>query len=338
MAGRVPIGKIMDVIAGGRDSAEKVGQAVLMDVRVDSLSPRWAVLAVKEDLEPRQPGAQVDVRRLGAHRLGGEPAAVAVVLAGGSERLVEGTVREYLGQGVPVAVIAESSLDVPELALPEEQEALYTLIAASERAALDDSLAEWLLSATDEHVTMAANFPFCREKEVDRLVQRCALENAAVGAVDLIHGADLPVMCANQLKLLFDMAAAHGRGLSAERIPEAALVVGLSFAYRAMSRSVRRLVPLPKFVTRAALGYAGTVATSKAVGALLAASEGTLRLPTAGDALSWLRGAVSSVAPARDGEPSAAPEAGSDTAPAALLGEAAPDGGYLTYGEGGVVS
>lgn len=352
MAARVPLGRIMDVIAGGRDSAAKVDGALTIDVRVDSLAPRWMALALKEDLDPAQSGATVDVRRVGAHRMDGGVTDAAVVLGGGSERLVAEVVRGYLAQGVPVALVVESSLDAPELG-PSEEGVPLTLVAASERAALDDALADWLLSATDAHVTMAANFPFCREREVERLTQRCALANAAVGAVDVIHGADLPIMCANQLKLLFDLAAAHGRGLSADRVPEAALVVALSFAYRAMSRSVRRLVPLPKFAVRASLAYAGTVATAKAVEAMLAASEGTLDAPSAGDALAWLSGLVGRLAGA---SPDGADGAGEGEAPAAggsrtgagggaatprLPKDAADEpagGGYITYPDPGAVA
>lgn len=338
MAAKIPVGKIVEVIGKGRESADKVGGALRVDVLVDPGVPRWVALAVKDDLLPRQPGARVDVRALGGAAAPEEGVDAVVVLAGGNYAAIGSTVEACLGAGVPTAVVAESSLDVPELDVPEESDGLYALVAASERATLDDALAEWLIGATDKHVTMAANFPFCREAETQWLVSRCALENAAVGAVDLLHGADLPIMLGNQLRLLFDVAAANGRGLAPERLPEAVGVVAAGFVYRAITRSMVSHAPFGKFAVRAAMGYAGTVATGAAIQAGFGISGGTFRLPDL-SVPSWLRDALEGIrkpsSPVRGGDAEGLPavaDASEETPDADPYGR-----GYLTYQPDGTV-
>lgn len=336
MAKKVPVSRIVEVVGKGRDAAEMVTGAVRVDVRVDRFAPRWVALAVREDLDQHQSGAVVDVRRLGAHptEQDEDVADAAIIIAGGSDQLVADVVRSYVGRGVPVCVLAESALDVPELDLPEELDRLCDLVAASDRGALDGGLAEWLLEATDKHVTMAANFPFCREAEAERLERRCAVENAAVGAVDLLHGADLPIMCVNQLKLYFDLAASRGKGLAPQRVAGAALVVALAFGWRAIGRSLVHHTPAGKFAMRAAMGYAGTVATSRVLGAILDAEDGRLELPAI-DLRPWAQGILGALGRGQRSEDDGAV----DVSPA-LDGtyEAASEGPtYLTYEDGGTV-
>lgn len=337
MARKIPVSRIMDAIGNGREAAEKVGGAVRVDVRVDPLVPRWIAQAVRDDLDQRQSGGVVDVRRLGAHPLEEGEVDAAVILAGGSDRLVSDVVRSYVGRGVPVAVLAESSLDVPDLRLSEELDRLCTLVAASDRSALDAGLAEWLIGVTDKHVSMAANFPFCREAEAERLERHCAMENAAVGAVDLLHGADLPIMCGNQLKLYFDLAASRGKGLAPQRIAGVALVVGLAFWWRAFGRALVHHAPAGKFAVRAAMGYAGTVATSRVIGVVLDAEDGKLQLPKVDLDLRSLASRIPDALARgrrRTDEPS-------ETKAPALAGKRGTDDGtgtsYLTYEAGGTV-
>lgn len=337
--GKLSLGRVLDIVSKGREAAEMVGGTVRVDVRVDSLCPRWIALAVRDDLDQHQSGGVVDVRRLGAHPRDEVPADAALVLAGGSDRLVGEVARSYAARGIPVAVVAESSLDVPELDLPEEQARLCDVVSASEREGLDEGLAEWLVGATDKHVSMAANFPFCRQAEAERLERRCALENAAVGAVDLIHGADLPIMCGNQLKLYFDLSASRGKGLGPQRVAGSAVVVGLAFAWREVGRSLVRHTPAGKFAVRAAMGYAGTVATSRLMGLALDAEDGIAALG-AGGPQAWAVALGDAVSGLRERVAGAARPKGDD--PAAPLSVPAPkedpaDGEYLTYGDGGLV-
>ena len=56
------------------------------------------------------------------------------------------------------------------------------------------------------------------------------MQNAGVGLVVFIPGADLPIMTLNQAKMLLQIAAAYGEPMGKERVKELAAVVGGAFA------------------------------------------------------------------------------------------------------------
>lgn len=72
------------------------------------------------------------------------------------------------------------------------------------------------------------------------------------------------------------------------------MVVALAFGWRAIGRSLVHHTPAAKFVTRAAMGYAGTVATSQLMGAMLDVEGGTFALPQP-DVLSWAKGVLAAL-------------------------------------------
>ena len=323
------VGRVLELVQKGRESASSAERPLHFQIVVDPKVPRWIAQTVKGAFVPEQGGATVDVSGLvGAVRVAPGVDA-ALVLAGGSDDLVAAAAGSYLGSGVNVALVAESALDTPDVNATEEARQLLSLVCASEKGALVDALAEWLLNVSPDPVAAAANFAFCRQLEVDRLINRCALENAGVGAVDLIHGADLPIMTGNQIKLAFDIAAAHGKGLSADRAVDAAIMALAGLVFRASARGILGHVPALKFVVRGAIGYGGTVVSGRVVEAKIRVEEGTLQLPgiELPDVPAWAAEALGRVSSLRPG--AAAAEA---PKPARLASPSAGDGaGYVTY-------
>lgn len=261
-ARKVTAGRLWEVLSSGRASLKGRDERVLLRVHVDTTCARELVLAVKGALVAERAGGVVEVRGISLDDGGERPDAV-IVLAGSGE--VADLVSRYAGAGVPVALVVEGALDAPRLSLTEQAAALVTLVAASSAGALVDKLASWLAGESDKAIALAANFPFCRGAVVDALVRRCAAQNAAVGAVHLIPGSDLPVMTVNQAKLALDVAAAYGEGVDASRAAELAGVVGAGLAYRALARTLLGLVPGIGGLVRAGVGYAGTLATGEAL-------------------------------------------------------------------------
>ena len=308
-ARKVTTGRLWEVLSSGRTSLKGRDEQVLVRVHVDATCAHELVLAVKEALVAQRSGGLVEVRGLELADGADRPDAV-IVLAGTED--VSSLVSRYAGSGVSVALVVEGALDAPQFHLSEQAASLVTLIAASSKPALLDKLGAWLASASDKAIAFAANFSFCRGAVVDALVQRCAAQNAAVGAVHLIPGSDLPVMTVNQCKLALDIAAAYGEGIDASRAAELVGVVGAGVAYRALARTLLGLVPGLGGVLRAGVGYAGTLATGNAL-------KARFELP----------GAL----PSRD----AAPAEDSVGAPrATLVGAQASSRGaeYVTIGEG----
>ncbi|MDQ5811153.1 MAG: DUF697 domain-containing protein, partial [Actinomycetota bacterium] len=112
-------------------------------------------------------------------------------------------------------------------------------------------------------VPLAKGYPPFRRAVCEEIIRKNARQNAVVGAMP-IPGADMPVMTANQGRMVLLIAAAYGEELSIDRARELLGVLAAGFGLRALSRQVVKLVPLAGWAASAAIGYAGTVAMGRA--------------------------------------------------------------------------
>lgn len=257
------ISGLIDVLASGMESLDSMEDGLRIRVHVGAECPRELALAAKEALSAQRAGGAVEVMGLCMPVVSAAAPDAVVVLAAAHEVGLRPLLSAYLAQGVPCALVAETLLEIP--GLDEEGCAGVGLVCASDADALGPKLAEWLSGVVPNPVALAANFPFCRDAVVNRLAARSAAENAAVGAISLIPGSDYPIMCASQAKLALDIAACYGNGVELSRALEVAGVFGAGLAYRGVARAAAGLVPGLGFLLKAAMGYAGTVVTAKAV-------------------------------------------------------------------------
>lgn len=146
-------------------------------------------------------------------------------------------------------------------AAPEEPVALD----AAARASLDERMGAWIVAACHaKRLAFALAFPCVRRPLSLDSVHATALQNAGIGAVLFIPGADMPVMTLNQAKMLLQIAAAYGKPMTGERVKELAFVVGGAFACRNVARQAAALVPGLGWAAKAAVAYAGTEAMGRA--------------------------------------------------------------------------
>lgn len=132
-------------------------------------------------------------------------------------------------------------------------------------ALLDARMGEWIIAAcAPKKLAFALAFPFVRRPLSVDSVNATSLQNAAVGLVTFIPGTDMPIMTANQAKMLLQIAAAYGCPLNAERVKELACVVGGAFACRNVARTLAGVVPVLGWAVRAGVGAAGTQAMGRA--------------------------------------------------------------------------
>lgn len=138
------------------------------------------------------------------------------------------------------------------------------LSSVSERTALEE-LAPAVVGAMNEEylVPLAKAYPLFRRAVCEEIIRKNARQNALVGALP-IPGADMPVMTANQGRMVLHIAAAYGEELSMDRARELIGVLAAGFGLRALSRQVVKLIPVGGWAAAAALGYAGTVAMGRA--------------------------------------------------------------------------
>lgn len=145
-----------------------------------------------------------------------------------------------------------SSPDVSDAPIP---------IDAAAAAALDRRMGEWVVAACREkRLALALSFPFVRRPLSLEAVSATSLQNAGIGLVLFIPGADMPLMTLNQAKMLLQIAAAYGEPMSVARVKELAAIVGGAFACRSVARQVAGAVPAIGCAVKAGVGYAGTKA------------------------------------------------------------------------------
>jgi uncharacterized protein (DUF697 family) len=129
----------------------------------------------------------------------------------------------------------------------------------------DEELVHRVVHALDEDylVPLAKGYPPFRRAVCEEIIRKNARQNAVIGALP-IPGADMPVMTANQARMVLNIAAAHGEELSLDRARELLGVLAAGFGLRALARQVVKLVPVGGWAAAAAIGYAGTVAMGRA--------------------------------------------------------------------------
>ena len=202
----------------------------------------------------------------------------AVVVAGESASAMDAA-ELVRGVGVPVMVATLSPLrlaaaatlsgkPVPEgdVVSPYADEDLAGEWNDEIAAALDDRIGRWIGSACREKsLAFAIAFPFMRRPLAKDAVQITALENAGVGLIPILPGADLPIMTLNQAKMVLQIAAAYGQEMDKNRLKELAFVLAGAYLSRGLARRLVAAVPVLGFVFKTGVAYGTTVAVGYAV-------------------------------------------------------------------------
>ena len=207
---------------------------------------------------------------------------IAVIVAGASES-IGAQAASVRAVGVPAMVVttlpeivnglAEASGNgIPDgdLVYPVVEDATiadepYALDNDS-RAALDERMGRWIVAAChDKRLAYALAFPFVRRPLANDAVLSTSLQNAAIGLVPFIPGADLPVMTLNQAKMALQIAAAYDQAMGMERAKEILGVVGGAFACRTLARNLVEFIPVLGFIIKPGVAYGGTAAIGYAL-------------------------------------------------------------------------
>lgn len=255
---------IRDLMSSGarlRDDREK---QVRIAVYVDAEAPQAAVDALKEALHPQMSTARLHVEAVvpGDILIVDDAADAVVALAGGSDTLVA-SLQRARERFIPTALLVlgeERDLASRRLGHP-----LLDTMAEEAPEELVAALGAWLADRLGtKRLALAANFPFVRRAVAMEAVKATAFQNGVIGGVAIIPGADMPLMTANQAKMVLQIAAAYGEPLGAERVRELAAVIGSAFALRTVARQAAALIPGFGWALKAAIGYSGTLAMGHA--------------------------------------------------------------------------
>jgi uncharacterized protein (DUF697 family) len=114
--------------------------------------------------------------------------------------------------------------------------------------------------AGDRTVALGRRYPAIRVIAARRVIDRTAWQNALIGLVFILPGADMPAITLNQIKMVLSIAGIYGERIDLERAVELAGIVGMGFGFRAVARLLVRSTPGLGWLLRALTGYTATLA------------------------------------------------------------------------------
>ncbi len=225
---------------------------------------------------PQAAGAQVDA----AAGAGGESGAGAGAGAGAGEAGLGADVPSGAGvaplaaragagtgaganAGVGAGAAAPAGVNETEYVAAIDVDDIVDVDLSEERPL--DPLATWVASRLPKkQLALGAAFPFMRHALARELTQSNAIANGAIGVVAFMPGSDMPLITANQVKLVLQMATIYGKELDRARVKEAVAVVLGAFGWRAIARRLTRFVPVLGVPVKTAVAYTGTLAVGHA--------------------------------------------------------------------------
>lgn len=258
---------VRDLMKSGSRFQEERSQPVLLSVVVEVDAPDALIDAVRAQLRPSSGAAslQVEVAEPGKS-LAVAPATDAVIaLAGSGTSGLAEALASPRRQRIPVVVVALGE-PMREFDLADGlKQPTADLIVKQEPEAAVERLGLWLSdNVSSKRLALAHNFAFMRRAVAEDATRTTAWQNGIVGVVTPIPGADMPIMTANQIKMLLQIAAAYGEPLNAERVKELAAVVAGGYLFRALARQALTVVPVLGWAVKGGVAYSGTIAMGKA--------------------------------------------------------------------------
>lgn len=247
-----------------------VSANILID---ESASPEFQVF-VRSGFNSESANSRVMVSYFPTQKPDAQVESDIAVIAAGTNPEVGAIAAQFRQQGTPILVVAESAAAVCSAAeasgAPIPEEDLIALEPGQElteefRAGLADSIGTWIVRAdAEKRLAFSIAYPFVRRPLAYESVRATALQNAGVGVVVFVPGADMPIMTANQAKMVLQIAAAYGHPLNADRVKELAGVLAGGFMFRGISRQLAGAVPALGWAIKGGMGYAGTQAIGHA--------------------------------------------------------------------------
>jgi uncharacterized protein (DUF697 family) len=256
---------VRDLMNIGTNLSAERDKPVRLAVVVELDAPDALLVALEDALRPRTARTNVEVGVAGesAPRLTRDTDVVIAVLGDGGPAIAEFLATARALDVHVVALKLEGAGKATAVSVGQPLDDFLTGVDASVLVRQD--LGRWLADRlTTKRLALAAGLDFMRPCVANEFVKSTAWQNALIGGVAIIPGADMPLMTGNQAKMVLQIAAAYGQKLDTERAKELLVVVGGGFAFRAIARQLLDFVPGFGWALKAGVGYTGTIAMGKA--------------------------------------------------------------------------
>ena len=264
MAANMPV-DIRALYDAGKRLKEDRERPVRIAVLVEVDAPDSLVEAARHELHPKTANGIVDVSVIepgSVLRVDSKADAAIVLIGSGSH--AGATLQELRARAIPTAVVAlreERGVLARLLGHPEND----TIVGTDASEVIRGPLAGWAMTRLEKLRTpLGHNFEFVRRSVAKEIVKAAAWQNAVIGVVVFIPGADMPLMTLNQGRMLLQIAAAYGQSLDTERIKELGAVVAGGFLLRTFAREMVGLVPGFGWAVKGGIAYSGTMAMGTA--------------------------------------------------------------------------
>lgn len=196
---------------------------------------------------------------------GGDPSAVRVGDPEGAAVYVhigdaEAPLRAARRARVPIVAVSFRDDDLPYVYATD-----VVRVGPGERLPVE-RIAEAVAARLGEAgAPLAGRLPALRGAVCDRIVAMFARRNGIAGTAVFVPGADLPILAANQVRMLLLLDQAYGLDLDPRaRLPEVLATVGAGFGFRAIVRELLDVVPVAGWAVKGGVAYAGTRALGEA--------------------------------------------------------------------------
>jgi uncharacterized protein (DUF697 family) len=258
---------VRDLLKAGKRLSQDRDLPIRIAVLIEVDAPDELIDLLRSEIRPRTSSAslQIEVVEPGSPlQLGTATDAVILVAGSGTPALAEAMTVPRASKVATAVVALGDEVHGDHLADLLLQPLADLVVAESAREAVD-RLGRWLAEKLpSKRLALAHNFPFIRSAVAEEAVKTTAWQNGLIGSVAIIPGADMPLMTANQAKMLLQIAAAYGETLGTDRIKELAVIVGGGFTLRTIARQLLTVVPVMGWAVKGGIAFGGTMAMGKA--------------------------------------------------------------------------
>lgn len=258
---------VRDVMKSGARYTEERSQNVSIAVLVEVDASDALIEAVRQQLRPSTAAVslQIEVAELGAAPVIPQGTDLVIAIAGSGNVGLREALAGPRQMRLPLVVISLGDEDRAGLLAGSLLQPTGNLIVRAEPEEAVARLGLWIAdNVGSKRLALAHNFAFMRRAVAEDAMKTTALQNGLIGAVTPIPGADMPIMSANQVKMLLQIAAAYGQPLGVERIRELAAVLAGGYLLRTIARQALVVVPVLGWAIKGGIGYTGTIAMGRA--------------------------------------------------------------------------
>lgn len=265
---KLPVNPLEIMNEGRKYLAEKEAN-INVALLIDPLAGDEYIEGITKVLTPQLSSAHLRVDVLGAgdqiHRTRFKRYAFVALLV--SARQARNELDDYIRErvlaikeaGVPIALLVSEGAAADVAA--RYGVSVLDVVIVPHAADIEQKLGAWVLDhLKDQKIALSANYPFMREEIARSYVKATSIQNAVIGGILFIPGADMPVMTLNQIKMIMQIAVIYEQKLDKERVKELAVVLASAFLFRTIARQLAGMIPGFGWAFKAGIAYSVTYA------------------------------------------------------------------------------